>query len=136
MSVIPYLRFQGTCRAAMTFYAEVFGTPIDMIMTAADMPDYPVPDNQRDLIAHASMKIADGELYASDDFQGNAGAMAGCSVMVSLPTNTASQDAFDKLSVDGTVTMAFQPTFWSAGFGTLTDRYGTHWMVSSQQEPG
>lgn len=135
MSVIPYLTFQGTCFDAMTFYADVFGTKIDMIMKAGEMPDYPVPDDKKDLIAHASIKIAGGELYASDAIMGGTGAMDGCSVMVSLPTNPESEAAFDKLAEGGTVGMPFQPTFWSAGFGTLTDRYGTHWMVSSEEAP-
>jgi PhnB protein len=135
MSVIPYLTFQGTCHEAMTFYAGVFGTKIEMIMKAGEMPDYPVADDKKDLIAHASIKIAGGDLYASDDIMGGSGVMAGCSVMVSLPTNPQSKAAFDKLAEGGTVGMPFQPTFWSGGFGTLVDRYGTHWMVSSQEEP-
>lgn len=136
MSVIPYLRFQGTCREAMTYYADVFGTEIEMMMTGGEMPDFTASDHQKDLIAHASMKVAGGDIYASDDFMGDTRPMAGCSVMVSLPDNAASQDAFDKLANGGTVTMPFQQTFWSAGFGTVTDRFGIQWMVSSAQEPG
>lgn len=136
MSVIPYLRFQGTCREAMAFYADVFGGTVEMMMTADEMPDFGASEDQKNLIAHSSIKIADGEIYASDEFMGDTRPMAGCSVMVSLPTSTASQDAFDKLADGGTVTMPFQQTFWSAGFGTVTDRYGIQWMVSSLEEPG
>lgn len=136
MSVIPYLQFQGTCREAMTFYAEVFGGTVEMMMTADDMPDFAASEDHKDLIAHAGIKVADGEIYGSDDFMDDTRPMAGCSVMVSLPDTAASQAAFDKLADGGTVTMPFQQTFWSAGFGTVTDRFGVQWMVSSAEEPG
>lgn len=134
MSVIPYLTFKGTCHAAMTFYADVFGTKIDMIMKAGEMPDYPVPDEQKDLIAHASIKVAGGEIYASDALMGKTSAMAGCSILVTLPTKSESQAAFDKLAHGGTVQMPMQTTFWSPAFGTLQDQFGTHWMISCEDE--
>jgi PhnB protein len=31
--------------------------------------------------------------------------------------------------------MPFQKTFWSAGFGMLTDRFGTPWMVGGAMTP-
>ena len=36
---------------------------------------------------------------------------------------------FDALAEHGQIHMEFAKTFWSEGFGTLTDRYGTRWMV-------
>lgn len=135
MTVIPYLKFNGTCRTAMTHYAKVFGVEIEMMMTAAQMPDFNAPEGTQDHIAHASMKVAGGEIYASDTFTEDSGAMDGCSVMVSLPSNVASRAAFNALAVDGTVEMPFQPTFWSGGFGTCTDQFGVKWMISSLEEP-
>ena len=37
---------------------------------------------------------------------------------------------FDALAQGGQVTMPFDKTFWSAGFGMVTDRFGTPWMVN------
>ena len=37
--------------------------------------------------------------------------------------------------VGGNVTMPFQATFWSPGFGMLVDRFGVAWMVNVQQNP-
>lgn len=135
MPVIPYLTFNGTCREAMTFYADVFGTRIDMLMPAGDMPDYEVPDAQKDLIAHCSIQVAGGEIYASDALMGEAEAMAGSSVMVSLPGFDTCKTAFDKLAEGGAVEMPFQETFWAKGFGMATDRFGTKWMISTEEAP-
>ena len=135
MSVIPYLTFPGTCRAAITFYASVFDTEIDMKMEGRDMPDFPVPPGMENHIAHCSMKLAGGEIYASDTFMGDPEPMAGCSVMVAVPDTTHCEAIFEKLAVGGKITMPFQATFWSAGFGTLNDQFGTKWMISSEDTP-
>ena len=37
---------------------------------------------------------------------------------------------FDALSQGGRVTMELQDTFWGAGFGMLTDKYGFNWMFN------
>jgi PhnB protein len=33
------------------------------------------------------------------------------------------------------VTMPFEQTFWSPGFGMCIDRYGIPWMVNTDQQP-
>ena len=39
--------------------------------------------------------------------------------------------AFARLAEGGEVTMPFSSSFWAKGFGMLTDRWGTAWMVST-----
>ncbi|MEM1372873.1 MAG: VOC family protein [Pseudomonadota bacterium] len=131
MNPTPYLCFQGTCREAMTFYAEVFGGKIDMMMEASEMQDPTVGDEKAGWIAHCGLTFPGGELLASDDIMGGTGAMDGCSVMMSFPTKPEAQAAFSRLAEGGTVRMDFGETFWSPGFGTLTDRFGTHWMIDA-----
>src|ERR1700709_2967478 len=41
---------------------------------------------------------------------------------------------FDALSVGGDVRMAWQPTFWSSGFGMVCDRFGMPWMVNGMED--
>jgi PhnB protein len=41
---------------------------------------------------------------------------------------------YGALSEGGQATMPFQETFWSPGFGMLTDRFGTPWMVNVTKE--
>ena len=133
MNPTPYLTFQGNCREAMETYAKIFGGEIDMIMKASEMPDTPVPDGKGDWIAHSGLKLGDGILMGSDDIFGGTPAMGGCSIMLTLPTNAEGKAAFDRLSEGGTVRMDYQPTFWSPGFGTLTDRFGINWMISTDE---
>ncbi|MEM8591847.1 MAG: VOC family protein [Pseudomonadota bacterium] len=135
MNPTPYLSFSGTCREAMETYAEILGGEITMMMKASEMPDFPVPPEKADQIAHCGLKFSDGELLASDDIMGDAGAMAGCSIMMDLPTLEEAKTAFERLADGGTIRMPFAETFWSPGFGTLTDRFGTHWMITVPDAP-
>ncbi|MGI9393492.1 MAG: VOC family protein, partial [Boseongicola sp.] len=66
---------------------------------------------------------------------GESSAMSGCSVMLSLATHEEAQTVFDKLAVGGEVEMPFAPTFWSSGFGTLSDRFGVKWMIGADEAP-
>ena len=51
--------------------------------------------------------------------------------MLTFPTTERGREVFQALAQGGSIRMDYQQTFWSPGFGTLTDRYGTHWMIST-----
>ncbi|SMY08491.1 VOC family protein [Flavimaricola marinus] len=137
MQTAPYLFFNGSARAAISAYTKIFDAPPPDIMTMADAPpEMGIPEDRKDWVMHCEMKIGDGILYLSDDFAGNSPAMDGCSVMVSLPTAVEAKSVFDQLAEGGDVRMPWEPTFWSAGFGTLTDAYGVRWMIGTDEAPG
>ena len=136
MTPTPYLFFSGQCAEAIEAYAEIFGGEIDQRMPASEMPpEFPVPDDRKDWVMHSRIKIGDGFLMASDNLMGETSGMAGSSVMLSFPTADEAKAVFDKLADGGDVEMAWAPTFWSAGFGTLTDRFGINWMIGCDEEP-
>lgn len=135
MTPIPYLFFNGNCREALTAYAEIFGGEIEMIMTYAEMPpgEMEVPEDRKDWIMHGAVQFDGGLLMASDDVAAASGPMTGVSVHMDLPTFDAGQAAFDALAEGGEVRMPYQKTFWTPGFGTLTDRFGVQWMISTAE---
>lgn len=136
MQPTPYLFFNGNARAAIAAYTKIFGATATNMMTMAEAPpEMEVPDDRKNWIMHCTLQIGDGELMLSDDFMGNSPAMAGSSVMVSFPTAKEAKPIFDALADGGEVTMAWEPTFWSTGFGTLTDKFGARWMVGTDELP-
>ena len=54
----------------------------------------------------------------------------GFGVTVAVPTTAEAERIFKALAEGGRVTMPFEATFWSPGFGMVTDRFGTPWMVN------
>ena len=132
MQPIPYLFFQNTCEEAMTFYGSVFGSEPDFMRVAGSPMAADLPAEARNGIMHAALKLGEGWIYASDDLgMEPSPTMAGCNVSVSLPTLEEARRVFDALSAGGEVRMPLEPTFWSAGFGAFTDRFGIRWMIDT-----
>lgn len=132
MQPVPYLFFPGTCEEAFTFYGKVFGTTPAFMRVKGSPMESQMPPEAIDTIMHAALKIGEGEINGSDDVSANPSPpMAGCNVMVSGPDVATSRRYFDALSEGGEVRMPFEPQFWSPGFGAFTDRFGTRWMIST-----
>ena len=135
MTICPYLYFNGNCRDALMFYAEVFGTK-PMIMDASGLPpEFDLPQEKKDQVMHGQIPVGDGVLMASDSIFEELPAMAGCAVQLTYPTAAEAKHKVDSLAAGGNVTMPWAATFWCAGFGTLTDKFGTRWMVGCEEAP-
>lgn len=135
-SISPYLFFDGSCREAMTAYAGILGAEILAMIPFSDAPEgAAMPDVPGELIMHAAIGFHGQLLMASDDVPGRHVAPASSWVMVSLPEPGAARQVFDRLAEGGTVKMPFAPVPWSAGFGTLVDRWGQLWMVGTDSVP-
>lgn len=135
MKPIPYLFFNGNCAEAMAGYASIFGGTPELMPASGMPPEFPVPEARKHWIMHGSLAVGDGILMASDNIMGETGAMTGCAVTISMPTLADAREVFDKLAEGGEITMPFAPTFWSAGFGALTDRFGVRWMIGCDEAP-
>lgn len=133
MQLSPYLVFNGACAEAFTAYRSIFGAPEPVLFRLRDMPGErpPGPD---DAVMHGELVLGATTLTGADDIMGNSPVMAGASVLVTLDTTAESRRVFGALAAGGEVRMPFEATFWSAGFGTLTDRWGIRWMISTTQE--
>jgi PhnB protein len=88
------------------------------------------PPGAQDLVMHASMKIGDRTLMASD-VPPSMGPkpMAGFALSLSYPSAEEARRVFEALAQGGSVTMPMTKTFWAETFGMLTDQFGTPWMV-------
>ena len=131
-----YLFFDGNCAEAMRFYERTLGGKIEMSMTYGQAPDpSQCPPGSQDRIMHASLQIGDRRLMASDTPGGQpAQPMQGFALSLHYPTADEARRIFDALGNGGQTTMPFAKTFWAEGFGMLTDRFGTPWMVGGGSE--
>lgn len=136
-SLSPYLFFDGTCREAMTAYAEILGAEILAMLPVSEAPPGEdmagIPGDQ---IMHAAISFHGQHLMASDDMPGRNVTPSSTYIMVSLADVDTARAAFGRLADGGEVKVPFAPTFWSAGFGSLRDRWGQLWMVGVDGEPG
>jgi PhnB protein len=134
MSFHPYLAFNGNCREAFTRYQEIFGGELTLL-AMSDVPmDDGVPPGPSDVIAHASL-VADGHVLmgADDPTGGFDGQNRGMSCNVTVATTDTAERYYAALSERGEVQMPLAETFFSPGFGMCVDRFGTPWMVVTEQ---
>jgi PhnB protein len=61
--------------------------------------------------------------------------MHGFRVSLSWPAVADAQRIYDALAAGAkSIEMPFGKTFWSEGFGMLTDKFGTPWMVGAEEK--
>jgi PhnB protein len=150
MQLSPYLNFDGTCAEAMAFYAQLFGGHIVHQSTFGEMPPDPamppLPESARGRMMHVQLQVGAQSLMASDTMPVPPGAdPASCGggyqkpqglwVSIGVDSVAEGRRVFDGLAQGGQVGMPFAATFWSPGFGMVTDRFGTPWMVNVATQP-
>ena len=133
MRVEPYLNFDGRCEEAIQFYKTAVGAEVTMLMRFKDSPEPPAvgmcPPGSENKIMHASLKIGDSNVMASDCHgQGNP-EFKGISLSITAANDAQAERVFAALSSGGKVTMPMTKTFFSSRFGVATDRFGVTWMI-------
>lgn len=134
MPIDVYLNFNGNTREAVEYYAEVFGTETPQIMTFGEVPENPefkLPEEAKNLVMHTRLNINGSNVMFSDTFPGSP-FIEGNNVHLSYISEDIEEirSIFNKLSDGGKVGMELQETFWSKCYGSLTDKFGIHWMFN------
>jgi PhnB protein len=129
----PYLNFNGQCAAAFSFYAQILGGKTTMQTFGESPMKDQVPADWRDKVLHARLVIEDKVIMGSDAPPPHYSAPKGMHVSLSVPSPGEAERIFTALAEQGKVTMPFQKTFWSPGFGMAVDRFGIPWIVNSDQ---
>jgi PhnB protein len=132
MQLMPYVFLNGRCEEALNFYKDALGGEIQMISRFKDAPSKEmIPPGGEDKIMHASLKFGDNHLLLSDGRCDPTQKPAGYSLSIGASTADEGRKVFDKLAAGGKVDMPFEKTFWTSGFGMLTDKFGIPWMVNA-----
>ena len=133
MHINTYLNFNGQCREAFEFYAGVLGGQITFSMTWGEMPGADqFPKETHHLIMHATLNVGDGVVMGADSPPGRYQQPKGMNVSIHTSDKAEGDRIFKALSEGGNVTMPFEQTFWSPGFGMCVDRFGIPWMVNTE----
>lgn len=133
MRVEPYLFFEGRCEEALTFYRKALGAEVTMMMRFNESPE-PQPEGMcapgsEDKIMHASFRIGETTLMASDGRATGKPVFQGTSLSLSVPSDAEAKRLFNALSDGGQVQMPLGKTFYASSFGMVADRFGVSWMI-------
>lgn len=134
MQVQPYLFFEGRCEEALEFYRQALDAQVDMLMRFKESPEAPPPGavapGSEDKVMHASFRIGDTTLMASDGGCSGRSGFQGVSLSLNLEEVAEAERRFAALAEGGEVQMPLGATFWSPAFGMVVDRFGVSWMVN------
>lgn len=140
MAVEVYINFNGNCREAVEFYAQVFGTEKPHIFTFGDMPPNPefaLPKEAQNLVMHTRLNINGSNVMFSDVCPGMP-YVPGNNISLTIVSKDMNEiiSLFDKLKEGGTIGMKLQETLWSKCYGYVTDKFGTPWQLNYDSERG
>jgi PhnB protein len=130
MLVQPYLFLDGRCEEALDFYRKTLGAQVEMMMRFKESPEQTmVPPDGGDKIMHASFRIGDSTVMASDGRCLGQPAFQGFGLSLTVRDEAEADRVFGALSDGGQVQMPLTETFFSPRFGMVADRFGVTWMV-------
>jgi PhnB protein len=135
--VQPYLFFGGRCEEAFEFYRKALGAEVVTQVRFKEAPERQpgLPECFEDKIMHATLRIGDTMLMASDGRCEGEANFEGFSLSITVADEAEAERVFAALSEGGLVTMQLEKTFWAPKFGMLQDRFGVGWMVSVMPKP-
>ena len=142
-SVSTYLNFPGNTEEAFNFYRSVFGGdfngPVHRFGDAPAAPGQPpLSDADKNLVMHVELALLGGHVLMGTDAPASMGfaVVHGNSVHINLQPDSRAETErlFNGLAAGGKVDMPLADMFWGAYFGSLTDKFGIHWMVNCEQK--
>lgn len=128
----PYLHLPGTSRAALTYYADVFGGRAELHTFA----EFARTDGPPEAIAHGSLVDGPVSLFAAD-VAGDEAPFRAEGLLLSLlgaaPAPTL-RTWFARLADGGRVVDDLQQRPWGAWDGRVVDRFGVPWLIGFEHE--
>ena len=128
----PYVAFDGNARAAMKFYATVFGGELNL----ATFGQYGTKEAAlRNKVMHAMLETDQGFTLMASDVPPGMEHSPGTNIAISLSGEDAAtlRGYWKKLSRGGQVTMPLEKQMWGDEFGQCVDKFGISWMVNITQ---
>jgi PhnB protein len=137
MRIEPYLFFEGRCEEAIEFYRRALGAEVQMLLRYSDSPEPPppgmLPPGSEKKVMHASFRIGETTVMASDGHCAGQANLQGFGLSLSATNDAEAKRLFAALSDGGQVRQPLGKTFFSSCFGMVADRFGVLWMVIAAQ---
>jgi len=135
LGVHAYLRMNGNGIEAVKFYEEALEAENLGVQTYGEMPenpDYPLPEEAKNRVIHAQLRINNTFLMLSDTFPGQpyeTGSQVDVAIL--LDDVEKSKEVYGKLREGGEEIMPIQETAWSPSYGQVKDKFGVIWQIST-----
>ncbi|GIO01883.1 VOC family protein [Brevibacillus laterosporus] len=136
LKLIPYLVMDGNAKEAIQFYEKALHAKVLFNQTFGEMPEnpeFPIPANAKDRVAHAMVKVGETDLMFSDTFPGQPH-QKGNQVTICIATSKKEESTqiYEALQEGGQVNMPLQETHFSPAYGIITDKFGVTFQIYTE----
>ncbi|AIG26448.1 VOC family protein [Brevibacillus laterosporus] len=136
LKLIPYLVMDGNAKEAIQFYEKALHAKVLFNQTFGEMPEnpeFPIPANAKDRVAHAMVKVGETDLMFSDTFPGQPH-QKGNQVTICIATSNKEESTqiYEALQEGGQVNMPLQETHFSPAYGIITDEFGVTFQIYTE----
>ncbi|MCL2105772.1 MAG: VOC family protein [Oscillospiraceae bacterium] len=133
MQLELFINFDGNCREAVEFYARVFRSEVDNLMTYADAPpdpNHPMQETDKDRIMYAGVTIG-GMTVMFMDMPTGEPLIVGNNITPTFSTDSKDEVVrlFNELKEGGTVYMEPSQAFFSELYCMVEDKFGIIWQI-------
>ncbi|MCO7176683.1 VOC family protein [Sporolactobacillus kofuensis] len=133
LKIAPYLMMNGNAEEAIQFYEKVLDAQVVFKQSFGEMPESPnapLPEEAKNLVSHAMVKIGESDLMFSDNFPGQSSQTGDqITLCITSENKDKSTQFFNALSDGGQVKMPLQETFFSPAYGIVTDKFGITFQI-------
>ncbi|CAG7632622.1 hypothetical protein PAESOLCIP111_03398 [Paenibacillus solanacearum] len=128
----PYI-FSEDAQAQAQFYVKALGGEILNVSTFGQLPD--ASEALKDKVMHLDMIAAGLQFFMCDcpadpPVHGNV-----INLNLEFGTEAEARQAFERLAEGGIVKHPLKQEFWGSLFGQIEDKFGVHWMITSEAKP-
>ena len=134
-----FINFNGNCREAVEFYAKVFKSTVNNLMTYSDAPpdpSYTVPEADMGRIMYAGIPFG-GMTMMFMDYPSGSDMVVGDNIhpTISVDDKDEVTRLFNELKEGGEVYMDLGQTFFSEWYGMVKDKFGVTWQILHYARP-
>ncbi|NGQ96785.1 VOC family protein [Brevibacillus sp. SYP-B805] len=136
LRLTPYLMMDGNAKEAIQFYEQALDAKVLFFQTFGEMPEnpeFPLPEEAKNRVSHAMLKIGESDLMFSDTFPGTPHQQGSqVTICISTDDKEKAKQIFEALQQGGQVTMPLQETFFSPAYGIVTDKFGVTFQIYTE----
>ena len=133
MKLEMFINFNGNCRDAVEFYAKVFKSAVNNLMTYGEAPPvqgYTVREADKDRIMYAGIPFG-GMTVMFMDYPSDSEMVMGDNIHPTISTDNKDEITrmFNELKESGEVYAELGQTFFSEWYGMVKDKFGVTWQI-------
>lgn len=133
MKVMVQLEFDGRCRQAFEYYAEVLKGEIKVMNSLGDTQETPLPPGSKpgnpEWIRFAQLQVGDNVIQGNDLSEGDYRTKRGFNIALHVSDASEARRIFDAFADGGQIDTALSEVAWSSAFGIVRDRFDTPWLI-------